>query len=173
MIVYAMVQRVVPQGIFILKISCKNEVHSMRRKLETDNLEEIQICLPKSADVSNWGAEETMIRNAAREVPGGIIIYEIKNGRINIHYHNKEILELFGFEEKDVLDRRSFFVRELVDLRDIKKLQQSLSERENPKRTFPVSFASQTRRGAIGGSVFGKEWWRAAESTCILQLCWI
>lgn len=137
---YAMVQRVVPQGIFILKISCKNEVHSMRRKLETDNLEEIQICLPKSADVSNWGAEETMIRNAAREVPGGIIIYEIKNGRINIHYHNKEILELFGFEEKDVLDRRSFFVRELVDLRDIKKLQQSLGEREKSQKDFSCEF---------------------------------
>ncbi|MCM1258172.1 MAG: EAL domain-containing protein [Roseburia sp.] len=111
----------------------------MRRKIVIENIEEMQVCIREGTDANNWKIEE-MLKNAIREVPGGILVYEIKNGRINIFYHNKEILELFGFSQKDITDRRSFFVRELVDQRDFKKMRQSLAEREKNQGDFTCEF---------------------------------
>ena len=146
MIAYAMVQRMVSQGIFITKIRITLSVGKiiegiqMRRKTGTEALETMQVCFSENADLCKWKAKETVIGNAIREVPGGIIVYGAEKGNIEIFYYSQEVLELFGILQRDISGGKVFLLKDLVSRKDLKKLKHSLDERDTRKDGMSCEF---------------------------------
>lgn len=147
-----MVQRMVSQGIFITKIRITLSVGKiiegiqMRRKTGTEALETMQVCFSENADLCKWKAKETVIGNAIREVPGGIIVYGAEKGNIEIFYYSQEVLELFGILQRDISGGKVFLLKDLVSRKDLKKLKHSLDERDTRKDGMSCEFRIINRK---------------------------